>query len=81
MYSYIMSQSLPVSRNISQKTTRSKGPFGRLASLFSAAIGPTFHDPGTRSSQPVKSNQRAGLEIEAIGQPTNSFAANIWFVP
>ncbi len=30
---------------------------------------------------PVKSNYLYGMEVESIGQPTNSFGSNMWFVP
>jgi RNA polymerase sigma factor (sigma-70 family) len=32
-------------------------------------------------NDPIKSNYLAGLEIVSLGQPTNSFGPNMWFVP
>jgi RNA polymerase sigma factor (sigma-70 family) len=32
-------------------------------------------------NDPLKSNYLAGLEIVSVGQPTNSFGPNMWFVP
>ena len=32
-------------------------------------------------SDPAKSNYLAGLEVGSLGEPTNSFGPNMWFVP
>ena len=32
-------------------------------------------------NNPAMSNLLAGMEVVSLGEPTNSFSSNLWFVP
>jgi len=72
-----------------------KTPEGATKSIFETmargdwnALYTNFAEPGVPRevydqmfNDPVKSNYLAGLEVVSIGEPTNSFGSNMWFVP
>ena len=72
-----------------------KTPDGATKSMFETmargdwnGFFTNFMEPGVSRetydrmfTDPVKSNYVAGLEVVSIGEPTNSFSSNMWFVP
>ena len=72
-----------------------KTPEGATKSIFETlakgdwnAFFTNFAEPGVPRevydkmfNDPVKSNYLAGLEVVSVGEPTNSFNSNMWFVP